>query len=488
MTTTIGRSSIVTIRGRTAILVIVLISYFMILLDNSIIFTGLPQVQKDLGFSTVGLSWVQSAYTLVFGGLLLLGARSGDILGRRRMFVIGLLIFAAASLAISLAPTAAWLVSARAVQGIGSAILAPTTLSLLTANFPEGRERTKAIAAYGAVAGIGASLGLVLGGVFADLLSWRVGFFVNVPIGIAMAVATVRWIPETHRVPGRFDLIGALGSTLGMTALVYGILRSATHGWTDPITLASFAFGAGLLVLLVVNEARVRQPIMPLRLFADRRRAGAYLTRLLYLAAMLPFFYFTTQFLQGVLGYNPLQAGLAFLPMTLVNFVVAMAIPRLTARFGNTALLAAGVIFTFVGMAWLSRLGVNSSYLTAVALPMVLIGIGQGLAFAPMTSAGISGVAPSDAGAASGMVSVAHQFGGSLGIGILTAVAAGTSTAALGARNTMTAQVSVALTGAAVSLAAAVLVCVVMITRRAKASTPAAPPTTTHPINEKRPS
>ena len=387
------------------------------------------------------------------------------------MFVIGLLIFAAASLAISLAPTAAWLVSARAVQGIGSAILAPMTLSLLTANFPEGRERTKAIAAYGAVAGIGASLGLVLGGVFADLLSWRVGFFINVPIGIAMALATLRWIPETRRVPGKFDLIGALCSTLGMTALVYGILRSATHGWTDPVTIAAFAFGAVLLGLLVVNEAHARQPIMPLRLFTSRRRAGAYLTRLLYMAAMLPFFFFTTQFLQGVLGYNPLQAGLAFLPMTLVNFAVAVGIPRLTARFGNTALLVAGVVVTFIGMAWLSRLGVDSSYLTAVALPMVLIGIGQGLAFAPMTSAGITGVAPTDAGAASGMVSVAHQFGGSLGIGILTAVAAGAGASVIGARNVLAEQVSVALTGAAISLAAAIVVCAVMVVRRADTST-----------------
>jgi MFS family permease len=211
----------------TAVLVIILASYLMIVLDISIVITALPKMHTGLGFSTTGLSWVQNAYTLAFGGLLLLGARAGDILGRRRMFIWGLALFTAASLAVGLAQNPAWLIIARAVQGVGAAVLAPSTLALLTVSFPEGRDRTRAVAYYGAVAGIGASVGLLLGGVLTDLISWRVGFFINLPIGLAMILAAPRYLPETTRVQGRLDIIGALTSTLAMTALVYGIVRSA---------------------------------------------------------------------------------------------------------------------------------------------------------------------------------------------------------------------------------------------------------------------
>jgi EmrB/QacA subfamily drug resistance transporter len=317
--------------------VIILLSYLMIVLDISIVITALPKMHQALGFSATGLSWVQNAYTLALGGLLLLGARAGDILGRRRMFVVGLGLFTVASLAVGLAPSAAWLLAARAVQGVGAAILAPSTLALLTASFPEGHERTRAVAYYGAVAGVGASLGLVVGGVLTSWLSWRVGFFINVPIGIAMMLVAPRYLPETERRAGRFDLPGALSSTVGMTALVYGIVRSADAGWSDPLTSAALAVGALLLALLVLNERRAPQPIMPLRLFASRERAGAYGGRILYLGAMLGFWFFLTQYLQGVYGYSPLAAGVAFLPMTLANFAVALAVPQLTRRLGKGA-------------------------------------------------------------------------------------------------------------------------------------------------------
>jgi EmrB/QacA subfamily drug resistance transporter len=446
-----------------AILAIILVSYFMILLDNSIIFTGLPSIGAAMGYSTTGLSWVQDAYTLVFGGLLLLGARLGDILGRRRVFIAGLAVFALASLLVGVAPTGWWLIAARALQGVGAAVVAPSSLSLLTASFPEGRERTRAVAWYGAAAGIGASLGLVIGGALTTAVSWRAGFFINVPIGAAMILLAPRYIPQTERSTGRFDIVGAACATFGMSALVFGIVNSADAGWGAPTTIAALVGGALLLIVLVLNEARVRQPIMPLHLFASRVRTGAYLARMLYLGAMIGFFYFATQFLQGVLGYSALQAGIAFFPMTIVNFVVAMAIPRLTPRFGNAVLLAAGVALTLAGMAWLSRVQADSSYVAAVALPMVLIGAGQGLAFAPLTAAGITGVTAREAGAASGLVNTAHQLGSALGLGILVTLSASRAAATADPVAALAGRVSTALTGGSLLLAVCLVLTLVLI-------------------------
>ncbi|MDF2442857.1 MAG: hypothetical protein JWR01_1060 [Subtercola sp.] len=468
---------------RTGILVIILVSYFMIILDNSIIFTGLPSIQAELHFTSTGLSWIQDAYTLTFGGLLLLAARAGDILGRRRLFIIGLVIFTVASMAVALSPTGGWMIGARALQGIGSAIVGPTSLALLTASFPAGRERNQAVAWYAAAAGIGASLGMVIGGVFADLISWRAGFFINVPIGIVMIVLGVRFLVEQPRRPGRFDALGAVCSTLGMGSLIYGIVSSAEDGWGSPVTIGAIALGVVLLVVLVLNEARAKQPIMPLRLFRSRERSGAYAIRFLYLGAMMGFFFFTTQFLQEVFGWTPLQAGLGFLPMTVVNFAVALLIPRLGLRFPPVVLLAAGVVFTLLGMQWLSRVGADSLFVTGVALPMVLIGLGQGLTFAPLTSFGIQGVRAEDAGAASGLLNTAHQLGSSLGLAVLVtlgATAAGASGAgAGGGRGSETVaeivtRVNVALTGSSVMLllvAAVILPAYVIGRRRASTAT-----------------
>lgn len=273
----------------TAILAIILVGYFMILLDNSIIFTGLPGIQAEMRYTATGLAWVQDAYTLVFGGLLLLGARAGDLLGRRRIFIIGLAVFSAASLLIGLAPSGQWLIGARALQGVGAAVVAPSSLSLLTASFAPGRERTRAVAWYGATAGIGASLGLVIGGALAHWISWRAGFFINVPIGAAMILLAPRFIPASPRTPGRFDAAGAITATLGMGALVFGIISSADAGWLAPRTVLALGAGAVLLAVFVANEWRAGQPVMPLRLFASRERSGAYLGRMLYMGAMIGF-------------------------------------------------------------------------------------------------------------------------------------------------------------------------------------------------------
>lgn len=428
-----------------AVLAIILASYLMIVLDISIVITALPKIQHSLGFSATGLSWVQNAYTLVFGGLLLLGARAGDMLGRRRMFLAGLAVFSAASLAIGMAQSAAWLLAARAMQGVGAAILAPSTLALLSTGFAEGPARTRALSWYAATAGVGASVGLVLGGVLADWVSWRVGFFINVPLGLALMLAARRHIAETAARQGNFDLAGAFTSTFGMGALVYGIVRAASAGWGDTLTIAAVGAGIVLLAVFGLVEARASQPIMPLRLFASRERAGAYAARMLFLGAMMGFWFFTTQFLQGVLGFRPAEAGLAFLPATLPNFAAAIAVPRLTRRLGNGRVLATGLTLALAGMALLSRASVDSLYLSGVALPMVLIGLGQGLTLGPLTVAGVAGVDAQDAGAASGAVNVAHQLGGSLGLSVLIVVFAAAGTHVLDGRALLAQRISSAL-------------------------------------------
>jgi EmrB/QacA subfamily drug resistance transporter len=449
----------------TPLLAIILASYLMIVLDVSIVITALPKIHHALGFSATGLSWVQNAYTLAFGGLLLLGARAGDILGRRRMFVIGIALFTGASLAAGLAQSATWLLTARSLQGVGAAIAAPSTLALLTTSFPEGPERTRAVAYYGAVAGGGGSVGLVLGGLLTDWLSWRWGLFINVPIGIALILAAPRYLPETERRPGRFDLAGAASSTLGLMAIVYGIVRAATAGWTDRLTVASLAVGAVLLALFVVNERRAEQPITPLRLFASRERAAAYAARVLFVGAMFGMFFFLTQFLQVVSGYSPLKAGLAFLPLSGVMFAMVLVVPSLAQRLGNARLLAVGVTTALIGMTWLSRVSADTPYLTGIAIPMVILGIGAGAAFTPLTASGVAGVAPEDAGAASGLVNVAHQLGGSLGLGVLVTVFASATPKELGPREILAHRIATSLSVGAAMLALALAVVVALIRR-----------------------
>jgi EmrB/QacA subfamily drug resistance transporter len=445
--------------NKRAILAIILASYVMIVLDTSVVLTGLPKIHLEMGFSDSGLAWVQSAYTLTFGGFLLLAARAGDVVGRRRMLVAGLALFTLASLAIGAAQTPAMLVLARAVQGLGAAILAPSTLALLQTTFAEGAERTHAVSLYSATAGIAASVGLVLGGVLSEWMSWRVGFLLNLPIGVAMIWAARRYIPESPRSSGQFDVIGALTSTIGMSALVYALIRSASAGWGDLLTQAALAAGLLSLVAFVANERSAAQPIMPLRLFADRQRASAYAARVLFLGAMIGFFFFTTQYLQTVLNYSPSLTGVGFLPMTLMNFAVALQVPRLTRRFGNARLLAFGLLVCLIGMAWLSRVSVHSAYLTAVALPMVLIGAGQGMTLSPLTAAGIAGVPAQDAGAASGVVNVAHQLGNSLGLAVLVALAA-TGAHQLSGAALLAHRVTTALTASSIFLILALLLMV----------------------------
>ena len=440
------------------VLAIILAGYLLILIDVSILMAALPRIRDHLHFSDTGLSWAQNAYTLAFGGLLLLGARAGDLLGRRRTFVLGIGLFTAASLAVGLAQSPAWMIGARAVQGVGAAILAPSTLALLSTSFPEGSQRTRAMAAYGALAGIGTSTGLILGGVLTETLSWRYGFFLNVPVGIAAMLAAPRYLHETERHSGRLDLVGALSSTLGASALVYGIVRSADAGWGDAVTLAASAAGAALITFFVANQARAAQPLMPLRLFASRQRAGAYAARFLFNSVLLSFFFFMTQYLQGVSGYSPLQAGLAFLPVTAAAFAAAALTQRLGRRLSNDVLAIAGCAAMLIGTAWMSRISMSTAYVVGVALPMIIFGIGQGLGLSALTTAGMAGVAPQDAGVAGALVNVAHHLGGALGLGVLITAFDAAGAGAHGPREVLADRVSAALTAGTVFLVLALAV------------------------------
>ncbi|HEY4461260.1 MAG TPA: MFS transporter [Streptosporangiaceae bacterium] len=403
-------------------LAIVLSAQLMVILDATVVNIALPHVQQSLHFSATSLSWVLNGYTLTFGGLLLLGGRAGDILGRRRTFIAGIGLFTVASLAGGLATSAGLLLAARAAQGVGGALASPAVLALIVGSFPEGRERIRALSIYTGVVTGGASLGLVLGGVITEWLSWRWVLFINVPIGILAVIVAPMFVAETPRQPGRFDLAGAVTSTAGMASLVYAFIRAASSGWSDSLALGAFGLAAVLLALFLVNETRAPQPITPLRLFADASRSGSFVARLFLVAGMFGMFYFLTQFVQEVLGFSPLRAGIAFLPLTIMLFAVSRAAPRLMPVIGSKRLMIAGMIPVIIGMGWLSRVSPATGYWTGVLGPMVLLGAGMGTVFVPLTTASLAGVRPEDSGAASSMVNVMQQVGGSLGLAVLVAV------------------------------------------------------------------
>jgi EmrB/QacA subfamily drug resistance transporter len=403
-------------------LTIIAASQLMVVLDATIVNIALPQIQQALGFSTTDLSWVLNAYTLTFGGLLLLGGRAGDILGRRRVFIAGILVFTAASFLGGLATSAGWLLAARALQGVGGAIAAPTALALITTNFAEGPERNRAFGVFGAVAGAGGALGLLAGGMLTSWLSWRWVLFVNVPIGVLLAALAPLYITESERQPGRFDLAGALTSTAGMTALVYGFISAAHDGWSNLTTVGSFTAAAVLLAAFFRIETRTSQPITPLHMFADRDRAGTYAIMLSLAAALFGMFFFLTLFVQDVLGYSPLRAGFAFLPVTAAIIISSQFAARSLPRFGPKRLMTTGALLGTVGLAWLTQVSVASGYLEGILGPMLVFGVGMGLLFVPLTVVAVSGVEPQEAGAASSLLNVTQQVGGSLGLSILVTV------------------------------------------------------------------
>jgi EmrB/QacA subfamily drug resistance transporter len=407
---------------RNITLAVVLCAQLMIVLDMTVVNIALPSMATGLHLSPTSLSWVLNAYALTFGGLLLLGGRAGDILGRRQAFMAGLTIFTLASLAGGLATSSGLLLAARAVQGVGGAIASPAVLAAIVAGFPEGRERVRALSIFTAVTMGGSSLGLVLGGMIVEWITWRWVFFVNVPIGIAVVALAPRLLAASQRQRGHFDAAGAVTSTAGMSALVYAFINVASHGWSDRVSVGAFALAALLLGAFLVIETRSSQPITPLWLVRDRSRAASYIARLLLVAGMFGSFFFLTQFVQEVLGFSPLEAGLAFVPMTGALFATSRLAPRLATQFGPKPLMIVGLLPVVAGMAWLGQLSTGTSYFPGVLIPMVMLGVGMGVAFVPLTMASLAGVPPKESGAAASMVNVMQQVGGALGLAILVTI------------------------------------------------------------------
>jgi EmrB/QacA subfamily drug resistance transporter len=410
-------------------LLVIATAQLMVVLDATIVNVALRHIQAGLGFSGSGLEWVVNAYALTFGGLLLLGGRAGDILGRRRVFIAGIILFSAASLLGGFATTQAWLIGARALQGVGGAIVAPTALSLVTTTFPEGPPRNRAMGIYAAVSIAGAAVGLMAGGVLTTYLSWRWVLFVNVPIGVVVALIAPRVLTESQRHPGRFDLPGALAGTLGLGALVYGLSSAAPSAgggsahWTDPKVVASLAAAAVLLPAFIVIERLSKDPLMPLRIFRARDRSGSNLIMLCIGTAMFGMFFFLTVFVETVWGYSALKAGIAYLPM--VGMIMAMAglSAQLVPRVGARPLLIAASVISAGGMFWLSRISEHSTYAGGLLGPMLVTAAGLGLAFMPATLVAMAKTDDKDAGLAASLPNVGQQVGGAIGLAILGTVA-----------------------------------------------------------------
>ena len=404
-------------------LAVIAVAQLMVVLDTAIVNIALPSIQRALHFTPTGLEWVVNAYALAFGGLLLLGGRAGDLFGRRRVFVAGVLLFTLGSLAGGFATSSTWLIAARVVQGMGGAIVAPTALALVAVTFPEGAARNRAFGVYAAVSGAGGALGLLLGGLITNYVSWRWVLFVNVPIGIVLALAAPRVLAASEGRRGRLDLPGAVTVTAGISLLVYGLNKAAGSGWTSSVTLGPIAAALVLLATFIVIELRSAEPLMPLRIFANRNRSGAYAVRFAIGATLSGFLFFGTQFLQNILGYSPLKAGLAFLPVTFGIVVGAQLTSRLIGRIGARMPMAIGSLAGALGLFGLSRLSDQSGYLSILA-PTLLLSFGMGLIFVSTTIVGVNGVNPRESGLSSALLNVGQQLGGSMGLAVLGTVAA----------------------------------------------------------------
>ena len=403
------------------VLVLVCLAQFMVILDATIVNVALPSIQADLGMSDSGLQWVVNAYALLFGGFLLLGGRAGDLIGRKRIFLAGVVLFTVASLLCGLAQNETMLIVFRGLQGLGAALVSPAALSIVTTTFAEGAERAKALGVWAAIAVGGGAVGLVLGGVLVEAFSWPWIFFVNVPVGIAAFVWSLRSVPESkdEHAHKSFDLLGALTVTGGLIALVYGIVRSAEAGWASAEVLGFLAFAVVLLVAFVVIESRSVEPLVRLSIFSVRTVRGANVAMFIVAAGMFAMFFFNTLYVQRVLGYTPLESGLAFLPFTLGIIIGAGLAQPLLPRLGAREVPLIGTALAAVGLLYFLRLTPESTYLADILPGVMLISIGMGLVFVPVTLIATSGVPVNDAGLASGLFNTAQQIGGALGLALL---------------------------------------------------------------------
>ena len=434
-------------------LLVIATAQLMVVLDLNIVTVALPHIQTALHFSGSNLEWVVNAYAVAFGGLLLLGGRAGDLLERRRVFIAGLLVFVLASLAGGLATDQAWLITARAVQGAGAAMAAPTALSLIAVTFPEGRPRNRAVAVYSAMAILGIVVGLIAGGLLVTYASWRWVMFINVPIGLAVAALATRVLPQSGRRAGRFDLPGAVTVTAGVAALVYGLSNAATtpdgvSHWGDAKVLASLAAAAVLLAAFAVIETRSTDPLLPFRVLRSRDRAGAYLISLCVGTALLGMFFFLTLFIQDVWGYSALKTGVAYLPFVPVVLAATVVAQQGVTRIGARPLLIAGSALGAGGMFWLSRITEHSTFAGGMLGPEMVLGAGLGLLFVLIFLVGLTKVRNDDTGVASSLVNVGQQVGGSIGLAVVGTVAWSAVASSLRSQAAAAARAGVHATGA----------------------------------------
>ncbi|MBA3328701.1 MAG: MFS transporter, partial [Solirubrobacterales bacterium] len=412
-------------RRKWLALVLLASAQFVVVLDASIVNVALPSIGRDLAFSQDNLAWVVNAYTLVFGGFLLLGGRMADLLGRRRLFIGGLVLFSFASLLGGLSNTEGQLIASRALQGLGAALVAPAALSIVTTTFAEGAERNKALGVWGAVAGSGGAAGVLLGGVLTDSLGWEWVLWVNVPIGVAAALLAPRLLTESHSESEtrHFDVLGAVTVTAGLSLLVFALVDANSAGWESTQTLVLLAAAAALTATFVVIELRSAAPLVPFRIFRARTLTGANVTGLLVGASLFSMFFIVSLYMQQVLGFDALQAGLAYLPLALTIIISAGVASQLVTRLGFKPVLLAGLGLVTVGLLWFSRISADGAYAADVLGPSVVAGAGLGFSFVPVTIAAMSGVSGRDSGLASGLINTAQQVGGALGLAILAAIA-----------------------------------------------------------------
>jgi EmrB/QacA subfamily drug resistance transporter len=398
---------------------------FVIILDSAIVNVALPSIGKDLHFSQEDLTWIPNAYALTFGGFLLLGGRMADLLGRRRLFMAGLVLFSVASLLGGLSTSETQLVAARALQGLGAALLAPSALSMVTNMFAEGSERNKALGVWGAVSGSGGAAGVLLGGVLTEYAGWEWVLWVNVPIGVIAALLAPRLLDESRREGGtrHFDALGAVTVTAGLSLLVYALVDTINAGWGSTQTLTLLAVSAALIVAFVVIERRSPEPLMPFSIFRLRTLSGANVVGLLVGAALFAMFFFLSRYMQQVLGYSALKAGLAYLPLAIAIIISAGIASQLVTKLGFKPILIAGLALITVALLWFAQVPVDGAYVTHLVGPMVIAAVGLGFAFVPITIAAVNGVSADESGLASGLINTSQQIGGALGLAILGTIA-----------------------------------------------------------------
>jgi EmrB/QacA subfamily drug resistance transporter len=462
--------------NRWLILVIACLAQFMVVLDATIVNVALPSIQRGLHFSPANLQWVVNGYTLIFGGFLMLGGRAADLLGRRRLFIAGVALFAAASLLNGVAQSSTMLILGRGLQGLGGALVSPAALSIVMTTFQDKGERTRALGVWSAIAAGGAAFGLLLGGVLTDLVSWRWNFFVNIPVGIATVMLALRYVPESRADLGhrRFDAAGATTVTAGLLAIVFGIVKAQAWGWGSDKTIGVLALGTALLAIFVWLESRSPAPLVKLSIFRIRSIATANTVMLLLASAMFGMFFFASLYVQNVLGYSPLKAGLAFLPVSLGIIVGAGISQGILGRVGVRNVSVIGLSLATAGLLILTRLPVHGHYVSDLLSGLLPLSIGMGLVFVPITLLGTSGVSNDDSGLASGLFNSAQQVGGSLGLAILATLSVDHTTALLKhgathAASRVAATVSgyhVAFLAAAIMMGAGAVLMVLFLRRR----------------------